>query len=232
MSLSTLLKSNSRSKRTIFGYIRSMEDKLLKYKIPEMISYLILAYYQNLDYFGYFGKDITISNDKKTVTRIWDKRNVYTLQDNYLKSTVYGYHWIDCKKDQTVFWKFKYNDNARIRFGVRLKHGSIYGGHLSNYDGNSLWNSVNLQKNSQVLVELNTVDGSFKCTLTKPQTTNAILYQCNIYQLKFLSNGENLLIFRDHYQSFDDRRNLKCQIVLQIKTCYRNVSVTMIDSDV
>ena len=50
--LRELTKSNSKTKHAAFGYARDIENKVLKYKIPEIIVYFILAYHQNRDYFG------------------------------------------------------------------------------------------------------------------------------------------------------------------------------------
>lgn len=181
-----------------------------------MIAYLILAYYQTRDSFRNTGDDLVISNDKSTITKIWKTQNRFTLHDNYITSTAYGSEWIDCDSDQTAFWTFKYNDNMRIKFGVYLKNNARYGGHR--WNAGNCWNSVNLKKDSLVSVQINTTNGDFKCIANAK-----VMYQCNIYKMdRFVSSTYSGSISIN-------RKVIKCQILLQIVTCLRDVSVTMID---
>eukprot|EP01084_Bolivina_argentea_P045645 84023_1 len=102
-----------RSKYTVFGHIREMENKLSLFSnIPVLISYISLSYYNHGEYFHKSGlnKDMIVSEDKMTVT------NSTGCDDSNYKHTTYGYTWIESTCDKIAKWTFKACGNAWICF--------------------------------------------------------------------------------------------------------------------
>lgn len=101
-SLKALKAIDQTTQCTVFGYIRQQEKQLSLYiNITPEIIYLCLAYYYLGEYFDKVANCYTLSQDKRTVTKVNDGLG----WDN----TAYGIIWIDSAIPQIVQWKFKIN---------------------------------------------------------------------------------------------------------------------------
>eukprot|EP01084_Bolivina_argentea_P082191 148821_1 len=112
-SLKRLKQIDTRTKSTVFGYIREMENTLSLFSnVPVLISYISLSYYNHGEYFHKSGshKGMIVSEDKMTVT------NCTGIKDENYDHTTYGYTWIDSTCNKIAKWKFKACGNAWICF--------------------------------------------------------------------------------------------------------------------
>eukprot|EP01084_Bolivina_argentea_P082193 148825_1 len=112
-SLKRLKQIDTRTKSTVFGYIREMENTLSLFSnVPVLISYISLSYYNHGEYFHKSGshKGMIVSEDKMTVT------NCTGIKYNNYNHTTYGCTWIDSTCDKIAKWTFKASDYAWICF--------------------------------------------------------------------------------------------------------------------
>ena len=115
----------------VFGFTRINMDNSDNF-IPDLICFIILLYYMNDEYFDKPGKDIKISADKLSITRI---------SGNSFQSTTFCKQWISSTSNSVSKWKFK----------IEKKTGFIAVGITQNdncYDKYFVWFSV--QKNIDV----------------------------------------------------------------------------------
>eukprot|EP01084_Bolivina_argentea_P045644 84022_1 len=112
-SLQRLKHIDMRSKYTVFGYIREMENELSLFSnIPVLISYISLSYYNHGEYFHKSGsnKGMIVSDDKMTVT------NCTGIDQINYNHTTYGYTWIESTCHKIAKWYFKACGHAWICF--------------------------------------------------------------------------------------------------------------------
>ena len=64
-------KADNATKLLIFGYVRTTNvNHKISNNIPDLISFVILLYFMEKEYFDKAGKGYHISEDKSSVTRI------------------------------------------------------------------------------------------------------------------------------------------------------------------
>eukprot|EP01084_Bolivina_argentea_P037159 68702_1 len=119
-TLKQLKQINDHTKRSVFGYVREIQEKLSLPNIPILISYLCLSYYYHNEYFSKSGHQIEISNDKMSIKKI-------TGDCNY-KNTTYCNTWIQSTSNKIAKWTFKTNKYCEDI------NGGFYICFVSNYD--------------------------------------------------------------------------------------------------
>eukprot|EP01084_Bolivina_argentea_P037161 68704_1 len=119
-TLKQLKQINDHTKRSVFGYVREIQEKLSLPNIPILISYLCLSYYYHNEYFAKSGNEVEISNNRMTITKI--KGNM-----DY-KNTTYCNTWIQSTSNKIAKWTFKTNNKCD---GDGM---AIYICFVSNYD--------------------------------------------------------------------------------------------------
>ena len=92
--------ADKRSKYTVFGYTRKLEESLKLQTIPPIVLYLCIAYIYNPEFFARVREDaFKISDDKLSVTNIqeilWSQHCIYLNQ------------WIESTSKSIVTWIFK-----------------------------------------------------------------------------------------------------------------------------
>ena len=209
----------------VFGYIRDVGDKILKQHIPQLIAYLILAYYRMSDFFQNPVKPLNISKDKRM---IWvDRPKRYWVSNN-----AYLDRFIDCNIDLFATWKFEITSCSlighknHIKFGVFSKSDDgSYSGHKFGKFAESYWYPTPLKLGvTQVIITLNTTNGLFRCNL---KDKHRPFYICNIYskQFKYIAAiaapAEDLLCL-------NNRNGMKCKIMLKINTD-SSINIKLID---
>ena len=103
LSFRKLKRYNSKLKYTVSGYIRRQNSSLSLYSsIPEMISYICLAFYSHGEYLSNPGDKIRISDDQMTISRIDNEFNVLCSFTKQLAAT--GCIIIDSTIDQVARW--------------------------------------------------------------------------------------------------------------------------------
>ena len=118
------------SKHATFGYIREMEHQLALSNIPVMINYLCLGYYFHGEYFEKAGNDLSITNDKMSVTRI--TAPIYGARN---RTTAYGKQWVELNTQKTIKWKFKIDSfGHRNSFDATIWLGIVSKDHRINED--------------------------------------------------------------------------------------------------
>ena len=91
-------------KSLVNGYIRDQQNKLLLgQNIPSVIMYICILYYYDGEYFTQSNEDLSISKDKRTVTKI--KNNLYRPW----KNRAIGNIWVGSMSNKIVKWKFIIN---------------------------------------------------------------------------------------------------------------------------
>ena len=99
--LSEAKKADGATKLLIFGFLcNTMNTHQLSTNIPDLVCFMVIIYFMQREYFDKAGKDIQISDDKLSITRI----SGY----NYF-STTYCKQWISSTSNIIVTWKFKYD---------------------------------------------------------------------------------------------------------------------------
>ena len=127
-------------KDTVSGYIHELEKSLSIENIPSLIVYIILAFYcKPNEYFASCGKDILISNNNMTISKI-------ASPQSWL-NTSYCNEWIDSTKNLIVSWTLKIDkNNANSK---HKKYGGIRFGFVSHddkqddsFDSNSICSEI------------------------------------------------------------------------------------------
>lgn len=99
MSLKVLNSISNRIKYPVYGYIRQ-QNKILSIDIPFYIQQIILLFYFHGEHFEKAGDDLSISDNKMTVTR---NPNTFTYPEC---NNAYTKNWIESIIPQTITWSF------------------------------------------------------------------------------------------------------------------------------
>ena len=117
-------------KHLIFGYVRRAQllfdiKRNLLWIIPELITYLIIAYYTQIEYFKHMETNsFDMADNDRTITRIDDK-----IEDDF--RTVYGLQIIPFDSKGVHHWKLKIIKGEYIAIGIdeasyRWKVGAFF----------------------------------------------------------------------------------------------------------
>lgn len=100
MSMKQLKEVEQDTQHLVFGFMRQQEKQYALFNnITPGICILCIAYYYIPEYFAKAGDDVTISEDKKTITKTSEVNPGWW-------NTTYGAVWIDSMVHQIVTWKF------------------------------------------------------------------------------------------------------------------------------
>eukprot|EP01084_Bolivina_argentea_P037160 68703_1 len=141
-TLKQLKQINDHTKRSVFGYVREIQEKLSLPNIPILISYLCLSYYYHNEYFTKSCDEIEISNDRMSIKKI--------KGDLSYANTTYCNTWIQSTSNKIAKWTLKatacssyiyiclisnYDDKMNEDCSVyESKYMPNYGFHKKNYD--------------------------------------------------------------------------------------------------
>ena len=99
-------------KDVVYGYIRNAENdyKLITNNIPELIFFICLMYYYELDIFETYSEKLQISGSRNSIIEKikYDKYNKWATW----KCSAYGTLWIPSNTNQTFIWTVKYIKGA------------------------------------------------------------------------------------------------------------------------
>ena len=198
--ISEAKKADTATKLLIFGYIRNVNVMhKISDIIPDLISFVILLYFMEKEYFDKTCRDCQISHDKLSVTRIRG-HNFY--------STTYGKQWINSLSNAVVTWKIKITNkipsNSPMIIGVTsrddrqngdfsdasVKHQTMYA-----FASNGSWSTANGYTN-QIWREYMEFTQNDIITFILDLKVRAILFKVNEEEpnviMKDIKTGENL----------------------------------------
>ena len=104
IALAVLNKIPAKYQFTVFGYLREQETQLSLDTIPPLVCYLLLKFYYPGEYFKKYSKNIILSDNDMTITRI-SKPGMDGIWTNYAIGSIA----IDSTSKCIAKWTFKLN---------------------------------------------------------------------------------------------------------------------------